>query len=90
MIRYNALNVKLSNSKLNKLKSGMENGTERTLTLSSNVIIGSNEGTNFLHKLSLTDTLVSTQPARDVPETSTEVSIKVLTSGTFRGTSGDS
>ena len=32
------LNVKLSNSRLNKLKSGIKNGTEVTLNLSSNLM----------------------------------------------------
>ena len=31
MTQYNTLNVKLSNSWLNKLKSGIKNGTEVTL-----------------------------------------------------------
>ena len=34
MTQYNALNEKLSNSQLSKLKSGMKNGTEATLKLS--------------------------------------------------------
>ena len=38
MTLYNTLNVKLSNSQLNKLKSGIKNGTEVTLNLSSNLI----------------------------------------------------
>ena len=38
MNQYNTLNVKGSNSQLNKLKSGTKNGTEVTLSLSSNVI----------------------------------------------------
>ena len=33
MSQYNTLNVKLSNSQLNKLKSGTKNGTEVTLNL---------------------------------------------------------
>ena len=36
MIQYNILNVKLSNSQLNKLKSGITNGTQVNLKLSSN------------------------------------------------------
>ena len=32
MTQYNILNIKLSNSKLNKLKSGIKNGTEVTFT----------------------------------------------------------
>ena len=38
MTQYITLNVKLSNSQLNKLKSAIKNGTEVTLNLSSNVI----------------------------------------------------
>ena len=33
MTTYNILNVKLSNSKLNNLKSAIKNGTEVTLNL---------------------------------------------------------
>ena len=33
MTQYNTLNVKLSNSQLNKLNSAIENGTEVTLNL---------------------------------------------------------
>ena len=36
---------------LSKLKSGIKNGTEVTLKLSSNVIGNSNDETNFPHKL---------------------------------------
>ena len=54
--QYNTLNVKLSNSQLNKLKSGIENGTEVTLNLSSNLIGSSDDENNFLYKLWLTNT----------------------------------
>ena len=47
MTEYNNLNVKLSNSKLNKLKLGIRNGTETTLKISSNVIDGSNDENTF-------------------------------------------
>ena len=60
MTQYNALNEKLSNSQLSKLKSGMKNGTEATLKLSSNVIGSSNDETNFTYKLLLTNTQIST------------------------------
>ena len=53
MTQYNCLNVKLSNSKLNKLKSAIKNETEVVLILSSKMI-GHNE-TNFPHKLLLTN-----------------------------------
>ena len=58
MTQYKALNLKLSNSQLNKCKSGIKNGTEVTLNLSSNLIGSSNDETNFSHKLLLTDTQV--------------------------------
>ena len=51
MTQYNTLNVKLSNLQINKLKSGIKNGTEVTLQLSSNVGGDSNDENNFLHKL---------------------------------------
>ena len=47
----NALNVKLSNSQLNILKSGIKNGTEVTTKLSSNAVGDSNDETNFPHKM---------------------------------------
>ena len=59
MIQCNTLNIKLSNSQLNKLKSGINNGTEVTLKISSNVVGDSNDENNFLHKLLLTNTQVS-------------------------------
>ena len=59
MTQYNTLNVKLSNSQPNKLKSAIKNETEVTLNLSSNLLGSSNDETNFLHKLLLTNTQVS-------------------------------
>ena len=59
MTQYNTLNVRLSNSQLNKWKSGIKNGTEVTLNLSSNLIGNSNNETNFPHKLLLTETQIS-------------------------------
>ena len=56
MTKDKNLNVKLSNSQLNELKSGTKSCTQVTLNLSANVIVNSNDDTNFLHKL--TDTQV--------------------------------
>ena len=53
MTQYNTLNVKLSYSQLNKLKSGTKNVTEVTLKLSSNVADNSNDENHFSHKLLL-------------------------------------
>ena len=49
----------MSNSQFNKLKSGIRNGAEVFLNLSSNVIGDSINETNILHKLLLTHTQVS-------------------------------
>ena len=55
MTRYNSLNVKLSNSQLNKLKSAIKNETDVILRLSSNMVGNSNNETNLPHKLLLTN-----------------------------------
>ena len=55
MTQYSTLNIKLSNSQVNKLKSGIKNGTEVTLKLSSNVVGDSNYVKNFMQKLLLTN-----------------------------------
>ena len=55
MTQYNTLNVKLSDSQLNKLKPAIKNWTKVTLNLSSTLIQSSNDETNFPHKLLLTD-----------------------------------
>ena len=46
MAQYNSLNIKLSNSQFDKLKSAIENETEVVLRLSSNMV-GDDE-TSFL------------------------------------------
>ena len=46
------------NSQLSKLKSGIKNGTEVTLNLSSNFTRKFNNETNFSHQILLTDTQV--------------------------------
>ena len=57
MTQYNSLNVKLSNSQLNKLKSATKNKTEVVLRLSSNMI--GDDKTTFPHKLLLTNRQVA-------------------------------
>ena len=56
MTQYNSLNVKLSNSQLNRLESVIKNKTEVILRLSSNMICCYE--TNFPHKLLFTNTQV--------------------------------
>ena len=55
MTQYNSLNVKLSNSQLNKLKSATKNETDVVLRLSSNMVGNSGDNTNFPHELLLTN-----------------------------------
>ena len=89
MTQYNSLNVKLSNSQLNKFKSAIKNETEVVLRLSSNMI-GDNE-TNFPHKLLLTNRQVSNlrkafanHSSADIKLSKTQLS-KMIQSGEFLG-----
>ena len=59
MTQYNSLNVKLSNSQLSKLKSAIKNETNVVLRLSSNMIVNSDDNTNFPHELLLTNRQVA-------------------------------
>ena len=49
----------LSNSQLNKLKSGIKNGPDVTLKTSLNAVVESSDENNFPHKLLLTNTQFS-------------------------------
>ena len=87
MTQYNSLNVKLSNSHLEKLKSAIENETEVVLRLSSNMV-GDDE-TNFPHKLLLTNRQVANLPktianylSTDIKLSKTQIHKIVLGSGT--------
>ena len=55
MTQYNSLNVKLSNSQLDKLKSAIKNEADVVLRLSANMIGNSDNETNFPHILLLTN-----------------------------------
>ena len=59
MTQYNSLNVKLSNSQLNKLKSAIKNETDVVLRLSSNMVGNSNDNIKFPHELLLTNRQVA-------------------------------
>ena len=89
MTQYNSLNVKLSNSQLNKFKSAIKNETEVVLRLSSNMI-GDNE-TNFSHKLLLTNRQVANLRKAFANHSSTDIKLsktqlyKMIQSGEFLG-----
>ena len=89
MTQYSSLNVKLSNSQLNKFKSAIKNENKVVLRLSSNMI-GDNE-TNFPHKLLLTNRQVSNlrkafanHLSADIKLSKTQLS-KMIQSGGFLG-----
>ena len=91
MTQYNTLNTKLLNSQLNKLKSAIKNETEVVIRISPNMIGDSNDKTNFLHELILTDRQVSSirkafanNSSADIKFSKTHLS-KMIQSGGFLG-----
>ena len=91
MTQYNSLTVKLSNSQLNKLKSGIKNEADVVLRLSSNMIANSDDEINFPYKLLLTNREVANLRKDFANCTSTDVKLsktqlsKVIQSGGFLG-----
>ena len=55
MTPYNRVNVKFSNSQLNKLKSAIKSENDVVTRLSPNMIGDYNDKTNFPHELLLTN-----------------------------------
>ena len=89
MAQYNNLNVKLSNSQLNKLNSAIKNETEVVLRLSSNMIGNSVDKVNFQHDLLLTNRQVANffkafanNLSTDIKLSKTQLS-KTIQSGAF-------
>ena len=91
MTQYNSLNVKLSNSTLNKLKSAIRNEADVVLRLSSNMIGNSSDNTNFPHELLLINRQVANlrkafgnQLSTDIKFSKAQLS-KMIQSGGFLG-----
>ena len=91
MTQYNSLNIKLSNSQLNKLKSAIKNELEVVLRLSPSMIGDSNDEANFPHELLLTDRQISSirkafsnNSSADIKFSKTQLS-KIRQSGGFLG-----
>ena len=91
MTQYNSLNVKLSNSQLNKLKSAIRNEADVVLRLSSNMIGNSSDNTNFPHELLLINRQVANlrkafgnQLSTDIKFSKAQLS-KMIQSGGFLG-----
>ena len=75
MTQYNSLNVKLSNSQLNKLRSAIKNGTDVILRLLSNMIGNSDDEANFPHKLLITNRQVANIRKMFPSHTSTDIKL---------------
>ena len=91
MTQYNSLNVKLSNSQLNKLKSSIKNETDIVLRISSNMVGNSNDNINFPHELLLTNRQVANIRKAFANHSSTNIKLsktqlsKMIQSGGFLG-----
>ena len=91
MTQYNSLNVKLSNSQLNKLKSAIKNETDFVLRLLSNMVGNSGDNTNFPHELLLTNRQVANIRKAFANSLSTDIKFskaqlsKMIQSGAFLG-----
>ena len=72
MTQYNSLDVKMSNS---QLKSSIKNETDVVLRLSSNMIGNSDDDTNFLHKLLVTNRQVANLRRALANHTSTDIKL---------------
>ena len=91
MVQYDSLNVKLSNSQLNRLKCAMKNKTEVVLRLLSNMIGNFDDKINFPHELSLTNRQVANLRQAFTNNSSTDIKLsktqlsKMIQSGGFLG-----
>ena len=83
------MNVKLSNSQFNKLKSVTKNETDVVLRLSSNMVGHSDDETNFPRKLLLTNRQVANLRKAFAKHRSTDIKLsqtqlsKMIQSGGF-------
>ena len=91
MTQYNSLNLKLSNSQLNKLKSAIKSENDVVLRLLSNMIGNSDDNTNFPHELFLTNRQVANLLKAFAKNASTDIMLsktqlsKMIQSGGFLG-----
>ena len=91
MTQYNSLNVKLSNSQLNKLKSSIKSETDVVLRISSNMVSNSNDDTNFPYELLLTNRQVANIHKASASHSSIDINLsktqlsKMIQSGEFLG-----
>ena len=92
MTQYNRVNVKLSTSQLNRLKSAIKNENDVVIRLSPSMIADSNDKANFLHELLLTNRQVSSIRKAFANNSSVDIKFskaqlsKMIQSGGFLGT----
>ena len=86
MTQYNSLNVKLSNSELNKLKPAIKNKSEVVLRLSLNMI--ANNETTFPRELLLTDKEVSNIRKAFANNSSADIKLSKIQSSKMIGLGG--
>ena len=75
MTQYNSLNVKLSDSQLNKLKPAIKNKTEAVLRSTSNMISNSDDEINFPRKLLLPNRQVANLQKYFANNSSTDIKL---------------
>ena len=87
MAEYNKINVKLSDSQLNKLKNAVKNGQGLTLRMNIKIF----NGNNLLHELSLTTrqttrlrNALKNKMSTDIKLSKSQIS-KIIQSGRFLG-----
>ena len=91
MTQHNRVNVKLSSSQLNKLKSAIKNENDVVIRLSLNIIDNSNDKGNFPHELLLTNRQVSSIRKAFANNSSVDIKFskaqlsKMIQSGGFLG-----
>ena len=91
MTQYNRVNVKLSTSQINKLKSAIKNQNDVVIRLSPSKIGDSNDKTNFPHELLLTNRQVSSIRKAFANNSSVDIKFskaqlsKMIQSGGFLG-----
>ena len=91
MIQCNSLNVKLSNSQLNKLKSAIKNQADVVLRLPLNMIGNSTDKTNIPSEILLTNTQDANLHKAFAGQTSNDIKLskiqlsKMIQSGGFLG-----
>ena len=91
MTQYNKVNVKLSTSQLNKLKSAIKNEIDVVIRLSPSIVGDSNDKTTFPHELLLTNRQVSSIRKAFANNSSVDIKFskahlsKMIRSGGFLG-----